>query len=404
MFLPLLEPARYKGAWGGRGSGKSHFFAGLIAERAYAEPGLRVLCVREVQRSLKESAMRLILDKIAEHELPGFGERIDHIKTPHGGSIIFQGLQDHSSESIKSFEGVDVCWIEEAQTLSERSLEMLRPTIRKPGSEIWASWNPRNARDPIDQLLRGLTPPDDAIVVRANYADNPWFPDELEDEREHDRKNRPDRYAHIWLGEYEPMAAGAIWTRQVLHENRRADPPPIRRIVVAVDHAVSSEPGSNEHGIVVCGLGDDNRGYVLEDATTAGMPAKWASRVWQMVDKWEADAVVIEENQGGDLVENVLRTGRPTPPAQIIRVRATRGKHVRAEPISALYGDNRISHIGTFPELEEQMCLMTNAGFEGDGSPDRVDALVWAFTELFPSIVERAASNILPAFRRRAVV
>ena len=126
----------------------------------------------------------------------------------------------------------------------------------------------------------------------------------------------------------------------------------------------------------------------------------WARRVMAVFDHWQADAVVIEVNQGGDMVRHTLNSVRLGLP--IIEVRATRGKHVRAEPISALYSLGRISHVGTFSDLEDQMCLMTAEGYQGDGSPDRVDALVWAFTELFPTMIEpkyEDKSEFIPSFR-----
>lgn len=347
--------------------------------------GYRAVCVREVQKTLKESAKRLIEDKIKSMGVGSLFEVLQtEIKAPGGGLIIFQGMQDHSAESIKSLEGFDVAWVEEAQTLSARSLEMLRPTIRKSGSELLFSWNPRNASDPIDQFLRGQSPPPDSIIVRANYSDNPFLPKELEDERAHDAKTNPLRYAHIWLGEYEPAAIGAIWDRKTLHEGRREKAPELARIVVAVDPAVSSEAHSDEHGIVVCAVGHDKRGYVIDDVSLRGTPSQWASRAVAAFDRYQADAIVIEINQGGDMVKHTLQTVRPHVP--IIEVRATRGKHVRAEPIAALYSLGRVSHVGTFAELENQMCLMTAGGYEGEGSPDRCDALVWGMTELFPEV------------------
>ena len=135
---------------------------------------------------------------------------------------------------------------------------------------------------------------------------------------------------------------------------------------------------------MVAGLGVDKRGYVLGDASLSGSPQKWAERVIANYDRYEADGIVIEINQGGDMVRHTLESVRPDIP--IIEVRATRGKHVRAEPISALYSQGRISHVGAFPELEAQLCQMTNQGYEGEGSHDRVDALVCAFTELFPQM------------------
>jgi hypothetical protein len=354
-----------------------------LVDDCLTEAPIRAVCVREVQKSLKESVKRLIEDKIEEWGATReFDIRRDDIITPGGGIILFQGMQDHTAESIKSLEGFQRAWGEEAQTLSERSLEMLRPTIRAPGSQLWFSWNPRNSRDPIDQLLRGPVRPVGAIVVESNWRDNPWFPAELEEERLLDRRLKPDRYAHIWEGEYEPTAIGAIWTRDMLHRNRRAEVPPMERIVVSVDPAVSSEAHSDEHGIVVMGMGADKRGYVLDDLSLRGPPEQWARTALAAFDKWDADALVIERNQGGDMCRHTLRTIRPNLP--IIEVVATRGKHVRAEPIASLYALDKVSHVGTFPELEEQMCLMTAGGFKGDGSPDRVDALVWGATQLFP--------------------
>ena len=393
VFVPLRKPARYKAAFGGRGSGKSHAFAERLILRAVREPGLRAVCVREVQKTLKESAKRLLEDKIAALGVGSmFDVQASEIRTPGGGVIIFQGMQDHSAESIKSLEGFKLAWCEEAQTLSERSLEMLRPTIRAPGSELWFTWNPRSASDPVDRLLRGPEPPRDAIVVRANYSDNPFFPKELEEERRLDLRLKPDRYAHIWLGEFEPSAVGAIWTRQMFHDGRRGTMPPLARIVVAVDPATSSDPGADMHGIVVCGVGQDGRGYVLDDVSTRGTPSQWATRAVAAMDRYSADCIVIETNQGGEMCKHTLHTVRPF--CRVVEVVATRGKHVRAEPIAALYALGRVSHVGTFPDLEAQMCQMTAGGFEGEGSPDRVDALVWGLTELFPAVTAAAPPRV----------
>jgi phage terminase large subunit len=154
VFLPLDKPARYKGAYGGRGSGKSHDRAEALIEDAICIPGLRAACIREVQKSLKESAYRLLCDKIEDFglkEADGFKILNTEIRTPGDGIIIFQGMQDHTAESIKSLEGFNRAWVEEAQTLSARSLQLLRPTIRAEDSEIWFTWNPRRKNDPIDR-------------------------------------------------------------------------------------------------------------------------------------------------------------------------------------------------------------------------------------------------------------
>lgn len=214
VFEPLLAPSRYKGAWGGRGSGKSQFFADAIIIEALKRPGLRVLACREIQKSLKESAKRLLESKIEGYGLGGMFEvQSAEIKTPGGGSVVFAGLQDHTSESIKSYEGFDIAWIEEAQTVSERSLNLLRPTIRAPRSELWFSWNPRFDTDAVDKMLRGAEKPSDAIVVKANHCDNPWLPQELEREREDCLRAQPDQYDHIWEGGYATVTEGAYYAQ-----------------------------------------------------------------------------------------------------------------------------------------------------------------------------------------------
>ena len=237
-FEPLTWPARYKGAWGGRGSGKSHFFAGLVLVDSHVHPGLRTVCIREVQKSLKESAKRLIEDKIAEYgltEADGFKVFREVIETPGDGVITFQGMQDHTAESIKSLEGFKRAWVEEAQTLSARSLGLLRPTLRADGSELWFSWNPTRKSDPVDMMLRGDTLPTGAKVIRANWIDNPWFPKVLEQERLDCMRLQPDQYGHIWEGEYATVLTGAYYAQalsQAKEQGRigRVTPDPLMTI------------------------------------------------------------------------------------------------------------------------------------------------------------------------------
>ena len=201
---PLLAPARYKGAHGGRGSGKSHFFAELLVEEHVSNQSQRSVCIREVQKSIKMSAKLLIENKIEQLGVGEYFEVQDSIikSRKGGGMMIFQGMQNHTADSIKSLEGFDRAWIEEAQSVSHRSLELIRPTIRKPNSELWFSWNPYLNTDPIDVLLRGENPPPDSTIVQVNYMDNPWLPDVLRAEMEYDRGRDLDKYEHVWLGGY----------------------------------------------------------------------------------------------------------------------------------------------------------------------------------------------------------
>jgi phage terminase large subunit len=197
----------------------------MLVEDAVRAPGemgegLRAVCIREVQKSLKDSAKRLIETKLEKFGLgtkQGFKVFDNVIQTPKDGTIIFQGMQDHTAESVKSLEGFHRAWTEEAQTLSAFSLQLLRPTIRWEdqsrglSSELWFGWNPRRKNDPVDMLLRGPSPPPGSIVVRANWNDNPWFPKVLEDERRDDFATRPSQYPHIWEGDYATVFDGAYF-------------------------------------------------------------------------------------------------------------------------------------------------------------------------------------------------
>lgn len=212
---PLLEPARYKGAHGGRGGAKSHFFGQLAVATNYAAPK-RIVCIREVQNSIKDSVKHLIESKIASMGLSDRFEMLrDEIRGVNGSLIVFRGMQDYNSDNIKSLENFDVAWVEEAQNLSARSWRLLRPTIRKPGSEIWCSWNPRWETDAVDEFFRGANKHPNAVCVEVNWRDNPWFPDELRIEMERDIAADPEMAEHVWNGGYEIVSEGAYYARMI---------------------------------------------------------------------------------------------------------------------------------------------------------------------------------------------
>lgn len=166
--------------------------------------------------------------------------------------------------------------------------------------------------------------------------------------------------------------------------------PQMKRIVVAIDPAATSQEGSNETGIVACGLGSDDHGYVLADRSGVMAPTEWAKRAVAVYRELEADAIVVETNQGGEMIAAVLRAEDPNIPVR--EVRASRGKYTRAEPISAMYAQGKVHHCGLFEALEDQMCSFT-PDFDRNinGSPDRLDALVWGMTDLFPSMIDYGA-------------
>lgn len=212
--IPLTKPSRYKGAKGGRASGKSHFFAEMAVMRLVEDKNLPIVCIREIQRSLKFSAKILIENKIRK-----FGvEDLFHVtnneikRRGHNaeGVMIFQGMQDHTADSVKSLEGFKVAWVEEGQRLSAKSLRLLRPTIRAPGSEIWASWNPDQPTDPIDEFF--ASQPKGSTLVHVNYDQNPFLPEDIIlEEVALDQANDPDAYNHIWLGGYNTKSDSQVF-------------------------------------------------------------------------------------------------------------------------------------------------------------------------------------------------
>lgn len=187
----------------------------MLVLRCYREP-TRAACIREVQNSLKESVRQLLVDKIAKFGLEREFEVLEaEIRGPRGSLIIFRGMQTYNAETIKSLEGYDIAWVEEAQTLSERSLKVLRPTIRKDGSEMWFSWNPRHDTDAVDRFFRSQAIPDSWVCINVNWWDNPWFPANLHEDMERDRALDPEDAAHVWDGGYEIITEGAYYARLI---------------------------------------------------------------------------------------------------------------------------------------------------------------------------------------------
>lgn len=212
---PLLAPKRYKGAYGGRGGAKSHFFAGLLIVRCRSAT-TRWACIREVQNSIRESVRQLLIDKINDMGLEWFFDvKENEIRGQNDSLIVFKGMQSYNATNIKSLEGYDGVWVEEAQTLSDFSLRMLRPTIRREGSEIWFSWNPRHDTDAVDKFFRGPNPPADSVCVDINWQDNPWFPQVLRNDKDADYAADPEMAEHVWGGGYEIITESSYYARLI---------------------------------------------------------------------------------------------------------------------------------------------------------------------------------------------
>ena len=284
--MPLLQPARYKVAKGGRAGGKSHFFAELIVVRMVCDPDCSVVCVREIQKSLKFSVKRLIEQKI---EALGVGHLFDITLTEirrKGGSgvCIFQGMQDHTADSVKSLENFDILWGEEAQRLSRYSLDLLRPTIRKPGSELWFSFNPCWPDDPVDRFFTE-TCPDDAIVVTVNAPDNPFLSEVARAEMLEDQRHRPaEEYAHIWLGAHK-----SISKEQVLGGKCR-----IAEFEPGIDwdgpyYGADWGFGPDPTAAVLCWV-HDGRLWVERESY------EWGLELDHIADRWQSDLPGIERH------------------------------------------------------------------------------------------------------------
>lgn len=239
--IDFLKPSRYKAIFGGRGSGKSHFFAERVIEEHISNHNTSTVCLREIQRSLTQSVKKLLELKISDLNCGDYFEVQDSVIKSKGGNgiIIFNGLQSHTSDTIKSLQGFDRAWVEEAQTLSEKSLHDLIPTIRNDDSELWFSWNPRKPTDAVDKLFRGEYPPEDSIIKRVNYTENPWFPSVLRKEMEYDRKRDKAKFAHVWLGEYQTVSDAIVFTNWTVEE---FEAPPDAHFRFGADWGFANDP------------------------------------------------------------------------------------------------------------------------------------------------------------------
>ena len=280
----LDEPHRYKVAYGGRGSGKSWGFARALLALAIKHK-LRILCAREVQRSIKQSVHQLLSDQI---QAMGFGQYYEvlenEIRCVSGSQINFTGLANNTVESIKSFEGVDIVWVEEAQTVSKKSWDILIPTIRKPNSEIWVTFNPDlDSDDTYKRFV--IDTPDNAKVVKVNWIDNPWFPKVLDAERLHSKATSDD-YDNIWEGECKTAVDGAIYANEIreAQENKRITNVPYDPELKV--HVVMDLGWNDSMSVILCQKGvsdlriikyieDDHRTLDSYSAELKNLPYNW---------------------------------------------------------------------------------------------------------------------------------
>jgi phage terminase large subunit len=215
---PILNPKRYKVLYGGRGGGKSWTVAGVLLLQGLGKP-LRILCAREFQNSIKDSVHQLLSDLIAQHDLRAYTVTQNEIRAPNGTLFIFEGLR-HNVTKIKSYEGIDICWVEEAQNVSKTSWDTLIPTIRKDNSEIWITFNPQLEDDETYQRFI-VRPPKESVVIKVNYTENPFFSPVLKQEMEECRLRDPVAFKTIWEGECATALQGAIYENEMREANEQ---------------------------------------------------------------------------------------------------------------------------------------------------------------------------------------
>ena len=302
--LPLLQPARIKGGKGGRSSGKSHFFGEMLVEEHVINKDLQSVCIREVQKSLKFSAKKLIEDKIRALGVAHlFDITLTEIRRVDGnGIIIFQGMQDHTADSIKSLEGFDRAWVEEAQSLSKRSLDLLEPTIRKPNSEIWFTWNPDLPDDAVEVLFNESP---DAILVHVNYVDNPFCPEEMVRLAEKTRTADYEKYAHIWLGQFNLKSEKQVFNGKWRVDNFNIDKS-FGAPLFGLDFGFSQDPTA-----ATCSYIKDNKLYIRHEAGRIGLElddtAKFLKDRIPNIDKYTVRA----DNARPESISFLKRSGLP---------------------------------------------------------------------------------------------
>lgn len=407
----LSSPATHIMLYGGSRSGKTYLILWTIVLRALAAEGSRHVVLRFRFNHVKASVILDTFPKVMADCFPDVPYHMDksdwYVQLPNGSQIWFGGLDDKErTEKILGQEYSSIFLNECSQIpYSSRNLAITRlaqkvtyklengqeKELRRkmyydcnpPANNHWTAQLFINHRDP---ETKQHVDPADYASMRINPEDNQ---DNLPSDYIGTLKGLPVRLQKRFLkGEFADATANALWTDEIIERWREFDPPDMQRIIVAVDPSGADDENSDadEIGIVVGGLGTDGYGYLLEDLTLLAGPARWGKVATSAYDRHQADRIVGEKNYGGAMVRHTIQTARPNTPYS--DVNATRGKVVRAEPISALHEQGKIRFAGHFPKLEDELCSFTTTGYVGEGSPNRADAFVWLMTELFPGMTK----------------
>ena len=413
--------AKFILCYGGSRSGKTFAFCYFVLTRALKSPGSRHAIFRRHGVAVKQSIGKDTLPKVASLAYPDLAmtwhEQDGYFSLPNGSEIWLAGLDDKervdkvlgrefatlyfneaseiplSSYLVAQTRLAQSCTMVDGRPLALKAYIDLNPTTRAHWTyRMWIDGVNPDGEAPVDLSIYGklvINPTDNSDNLPADYLDS--------------LKALPERQRKRFFdGAYMADAENALWRREYI--KRTQDIPDLVRIVVAIDPAISSEVGSDETGIVVAGIDAAGQGFVLEDASGKYRPEEWAQRAVALYHQYDADRIVAEVNQGGAMVETTVRAQGQNVAYRAVT--ASRGKVTRAEPIAALYERDKVRHCGEFTDLENQMCSFTT-GFDRKAagySPDRVDALVWALTDLFPSMVQKKPANTpIPITPRQAL-
>jgi len=392
-------------AYGGSRSGKTFDLVRNVCIRALAAEETKHAILRFRFNHLKSSIILGTLPEVVKLSWPGLRYKLDKVdwyaQFPNGSTIWFGGLDDKERTEKILGNQYSTIYLNECSQIpwASRNIAVTRlaenkglrlkayydcnpPSMAHWTYQVWISNKNPDSHAP-------LPDPENYVSLLMNPRDNSA---NLPVEYLRELQNLPPRErARFWEGAFADATEGALWTLELCDQQRYTDEiPPMARIIVAVDPSGAQgaeDERSDEIGIVVVGLGQDGFGYVLEDVSLKAGPAQWGQAVVSAYDRWKADRVVAEKNFGGGMVEHVIKATRPDIPYRPID--AARGKHVRAEPIATLFEAQKVWLCGHFPRLEEQMCGMTAAGYTGNRSPDRLDAMVWGLTEIFPAVTRK---------------
>ena len=410
--------ARYCLLYGGSRSGKTFLAVWAILQRALYAPHSKHLIVRQEAASARAALLRgnmATIPVVVRTCFTGLtyetNQQFGYLTLPNGSEIWVGGLNDdRAMERILGNEYSSI-YVNEASEVKYTSFPLLRSRLAevtetldktKLPQRFYCDLNPTTRNhwtyrlwvDLVDPVSETALEPSQYKYGVINPMDNA---ENLDPEYINDLKNLPAAARERFFdGKYRMDVEQALWSRGMIRRVQEA--PDLQRIVVSIDPAVTNEIGSDETGIICAGL-NSGTAYILADDSGRYSPEKWANRAIALYDEYQADCIVAEANQGGDMVEAVIRAQRADIPFK--KVIATRNKVRRAEPVAALYHRNKCFHVGEFGDLEDQMCALTiDFSDKRQGwSPDRVDALVWALTELFPQMTRRRAATGIPLNR-----